>query len=115
MNLMLAGGLGVYLGSVLSPRVDVILFRRLIILLLILGANVMLFAGAPGMSAAVGVSAIVAGLLMYTSALWHGDGKSSYIPVASEEGSVTKGAVVPSAVEIEDDEETPSKADAVLT
>lgn len=56
--LMLAGGLGVGAGSALSSFVDVALFRRLLILLMLLGANVMLFAGRPLRTAVVGVCAV---------------------------------------------------------
>lgn len=68
---MLAGGVGVYAGSALSPLVDVALFRRLLILLMLLGANVMLFAGTPGGVALSGVLSILVVLVLYVLALWH--------------------------------------------
>jgi hypothetical protein len=68
---MLAGGVGVYAGSALSPLVDVALFRRLLILLMLLGANVMLFAGTPGRVALSGVLSILALISLYILALWH--------------------------------------------
>lgn len=71
VSLMLAGGVGVYAGSVLSPMVDVALFRRLLILLMLLGANVMLFAGTPGGVALSGVLSIFSLLILYILALWH--------------------------------------------
>lgn len=71
LSLMLAGGVGVYAGSALSPLVDVALFRRLLILLMLLGANVMLFAGTPGRVALSGVLSILALLVLYVLALWH--------------------------------------------
>jgi hypothetical protein len=69
--LMLAGGTGVYAGSAVSAHVDMALFRRLLVLLLVLGANVMLFAGAPGRVALAGVASISAGLVLYMLALWN--------------------------------------------
>lgn len=68
---MLAGGMGVYAGSTLSPLVDVALFRRLLILLMLLGANIMLFAGTPGRVALSGVLSILALLVLFILALWH--------------------------------------------
>jgi len=68
---MLAGGVGVYAGSGLSLLVDVALFRRLLILLMLLGANVMLFAGTPGRVALSGVLSILALLVLYILVLWH--------------------------------------------
>jgi len=68
--LMLAGGLGVGAGSALSSFVDVALFRRLLILLMLLGANVMLFAGRPLRTAVVGVCAVSLFFLLYLLALW---------------------------------------------
>ncbi|GAB5035605.1 Hypothetical protein NocV09_02800260 [Nannochloropsis oceanica] len=71
VSLMIAGGVGVYAGSVLSPMVDGALFRRLLILLMLLGANVMLFAGTPGGVALSGVLSIFSLLILYILALWH--------------------------------------------
>ncbi len=71
LSLMLAGGVGVFAGSAVSPMVDVVLFRRLLILLMLLGANVMLFAGAPGRLALAGVLSVVVGTVLFILALWH--------------------------------------------
>lgn len=69
--LMLAGGAGVYAGSAVSAHVDMSLFRRLLVLLLLLGANVMLFAGAPAKVALGGVASISGGVALYILALWN--------------------------------------------
>ncbi len=69
--LMLAGGAGIYAGSHISTHVDMALFRRLLVFLLLLGANVMLFAGAPARVALGGVASIMAGIVLYILALWN--------------------------------------------
>lgn len=69
--LLLAGGAGVYAGSCLSSHVDMGLFRWLLVLLLLLGANVMLFAGAPARVALAGVLSIMAGIVLCVLALWN--------------------------------------------
>lgn len=72
VSLFVAGGLGVWLGSVVSPTVDMVLFRRLLILLLLLGANVMLLTGVgPVVLALGGVLAILGGVALYATALYH--------------------------------------------
>lgn len=71
LGLMLAGGIGVYAGSVASSKVDVVLFRRSLILLMLMGANVMLFAGAARRLAFLGMIAIGAGVILFVLALWN--------------------------------------------
>lgn len=68
---MLAGGMGVYAGSVASSKVDVVVFRRSLILLMLMGANVMLFAGAARRLALLGMIAIGAGIILFVLALWN--------------------------------------------
>lgn len=68
---MLAGGMGVYAGSVASSKVDVVVFRRSLILLMLMGANVMLFAGAARRLALLGMIAVGAGIILFVLALWN--------------------------------------------
>jgi hypothetical protein len=72
LSLFVAGGVGVWLGSVVSPRVDMVLFRRLLILLLLLGANVMLLTGVVPVTLALGGAlALLGGVALYATALYH--------------------------------------------
>lgn len=102
--LMVAGGLGVYSGSIISPKVDMPLFRRILIFLLLLGANVMLFAGQPGRLAFVGVISIMGGVILYILALWN----QPVFPFMKGSGGLSQrwlGNMVYSSVATNDDDE----------